>query len=685
MGCPALQRRRQQTSDFFFKNQATLRFAAPSVASLQTTLTTIWRCWARLLVRTGYSHAMSTARPDRCSPNLLAHQLAGLPVGVRRALLQSAVGVRAMMLAVLLLGCVVGAAQVAPSPAASAVSPSAGPAASPVPAPPPPPPPAIMPAAAELPANWSIGVIQNPGDEPPTTSKSAAWTDTGDTPAGARQYFDLAGNVPLWLRLSHAPSLDPNTAYLQVAYPHMATVKLYRQLRDGSWQIDSAGMDTPLTEWPVVASMPTFKLSSAADTPVVYWLRVMHSHEARTQVLVRDDEDALATERTRLMRVGLLYGMFTLGLLYNLLQAVLHRTPLFGAVAAYTALAGVAAAAVDAYAPIFFWPNSVFLAQTMRYVLPLWMLGAFALLAYWSSHVARSDPWTRVLLPSVGVLCVAAGVLCFFLAPPMPRGAHQLLCIVSMFLILGCCLRLLRRHNQWAGALALSLVPSAVVTVIYFAATRNVGDMDTVSRLQALPWAMLAHVIILSMALSLRMRRDWSVQARADTAGDVDLLTGLTLPDIALQRRWPAQLKRAQYSNTQCAALMVHWTNRAAVLEQAGHAGADRMATAWAARLVRLRRDIDLVCRIDDANFVVLLDAPTHRDEVTQMSIKIITEGLRVRNPAWLNLSMDAAVISVISGREPCTGEQLITQLRSGMAQMLARAGNRRTQTIDLP
>jgi len=108
-----------------------------------------------------------------------------------------------------------------------------------------------------------------------------------------------------------------------------------------------------------------------------------------------------------------------------------------------------------------------------------------------------------------------------------------------------------------------------------------------------------------------------------------DVLTGL--PNRrAFQERLDHTLVRAQRSGERFALLFIDVDNFKSINDRWGHEGGDAVLKIVALRLSAATRKADAVARMGGDEFVVLLENPTHRDDIIVIAEKLLES---VRSP----------------------------------------------------
>lgn len=108
-----------------------------------------------------------------------------------------------------------------------------------------------------------------------------------------------------------------------------------------------------------------------------------------------------------------------------------------------------------------------------------------------------------------------------------------------------------------------------------------------------------------------------------------DVLTGLS-NRRAFQERLELMLVRAQRSGERFALLFIDVDQFKGINDRWGHAGGDATLKIVALRLCAATRKADVVARVGGDEFVVLLDNPTHREDIVAIAEKLLDS---VRSP----------------------------------------------------
>jgi len=192
--------------------------------------------------------------------------------------------------------------------------------------------------------------------------------------------------------------------------------------------------------------------------------------------------------------------------------------------------------------------------------------------------------------------------------------------------------------------LGLCLIGILIATVVARAVTRPINAMSVavqnfaLDHQQAAIPALKRHDEIGVLAHSFKQMQDsihQQLEALQENREELahmarhDVLTGL--PNRrAFQERLEQALSRAQRSGEHFALFFIDVDNFKSINDRFGHPGGDAVLKIVALRLVATTRKVDAIARLGGDEFVVLLDNPTHREDVVHIAEKLLES---VRSP----------------------------------------------------
>jgi two-component system, sensor histidine kinase LadS len=133
---------------------------------------------------------------------------------------------------------------------------------------------------------------------------------------------------------------------------------------------------------------------------------------------------------------------------------------------------------------------------------------------------------------------------------------------------------------------------------------------------------------ILFYALSLRGGRRREARFRAAGLSRHDTLTGLAHTGAFLQRLQGSLDRCADLKHT-CALLGVKIANYEAIIAEHGRETGERVLVVATSLLRNVATDMDVVARVDDHQFALLIEGPATPQEATSRAQQLVASGLR--------------------------------------------------------
>jgi diguanylate cyclase (GGDEF)-like protein len=186
--------------------------------------------------------------------------------------------------------------------------------------------------------------------------------------------------------------------------------------------------------------------------------------------------------------------------------------------------------------------------------------------------------------------------------------------------------------------IAYGFLPLVVLSLFPLARAFNLIPVSVMTR-YAVFFGTALQMPILYYALQRRSARRRESQLRAAALSHTDALTGLPHRGTFLERLEPA-LVRAR-SNRQPLALMgVRIANLAAIGEEYGRDAVEKALVVAASQLRRCITDIEMVARVGENEFALLMEGPLDAAAVTSRAQQVVASGLRQTEalPAALTL-----------------------------------------------
>lgn len=446
------------------------------------------------------------------------------------------------------------------------------------------------------------------------------------TPMGRHRSFTL-GPGALWLRFDLPASVPDGPHFLLLdgsAFTDHAS--LYQPGPDDGWQAQHAGDHVPVAQWTLPDRSPVFALDPA-NAPRSVWLR-LDNHPAPLSArayLVTADELQHSRSWTFLL-VGGYLGFGLLVLFLGWVHARLYRDRAFVAYMVYVACMLGFQAAFTGIGGLFFWPQWAGWNSAAPAVFMLWLTGS----GIWFVREVCAIPrhhrgLDRFVLgwSAFGLLYPAAYLA---LQNAAAFAVLNLYGLLSVLLSIGLCLWAWRKGERYAGWMALGFLP---VHLGYpFPALRAAGVLpDSWAAQYAVLIGSAIEIPLLLYILHQRAKHFSENRARLRAMDGTDPLTGLTVTTV-LNLRLRDAIRRARRYHHHCALLLVELSNHADLRLRLGRETADRALVVAAARLSRVVRDVDTVCRVTDTRFAVLIEGPCRPEQLRLLAQHIVAKGL---------------------------------------------------------
>lgn len=492
----------------------------------------------------------------------------------------------------------------------------------------------------------------------------------------------------VWLRLVLPATPQPQTWILRIPRMTLDKATLYTAkpaqsatpLAPSAWQQQSAGMSLPRSAWPMRGRDPSFELTTQVNQTQLFFIRLEHRQSVTENImLIYNSEFADGANYVGTL-YGLIFGIFGILTLGSLISAWIHRSSHFAWLALFCWTVMLAQLTVSGYMHVRIWPESIYLANTMGWVMPLFSLAALA-------RLVISVSYAKQLSKSIyyGLWALIATCLLFIgvvLNIPLDASRNFLnpLFAIGMLIALGSMSWIAWRSQHWLWMVVISIAP--VVLSVLARLAYNLGWVAHVEL------ALLAGVITAGLGLLmtfailyLHQRERISAQQRQLALENTDASTGLFNERIALAR-FPQMLVRSKRFERSCGAILVRWLDFDRVMTLSTSTERGRIFSHLGNRLSRLARDIDTAARIGDDLFLYLVEAPVTREDINALASRILTTCLRPSAVMPQTQGFDLHLAVWLSNEVQADADQALELLKTRIEQM--RTGTqRRVQFVD--
>ena len=471
--------------------------------------------------------------------------------------------------------------------------------------------------------------------------------------------YPLDGQV-LWFRLRAHQQSAPQRWFIELMDSGIDRAVLYQRSGDGAWHRQEAGDAVPVPHWPVPGRLPTFSLTTKTEAPVDYWLRVEHARVAYSAPIRLISGTPLAVSRDQeQFLLGGYFGLLAMVLMMALALSIAWRDRLMIGYAAYVASVGITQLAQLGTGAQYVWPYwdgwnrlSTFVAPSLSAVVGLLFIRML-------TEPARSSVWL-----DRAVLAVAALTTTLVLVDiAVPLGAtYRLIGDVLLLLLalVAVCMALAWRRSpdRHLRLAILGFMPMLLLALFPLARTLGLIATSGLTRYGlAIGAALEMPILLYAIATGVASRREARVRAAASAT--TDALTGLANLRV-LTPRLDGALARADKQGSSFAVLVVHVANWKDIAAAHGLQAAERALVLTASRLRRIAGEVDLAARVSEADFAVLLEAPTTRHDAIARALRIVDEGARDSALLAKGDALDLRVSVAMLPRKPLNGAAVL-------------------------
>jgi two-component system, sensor histidine kinase LadS len=444
-------------------------------------------------------------------------------------------------------------------------------------------------------------------------------------PSKATDAHKIDGKV-LWLRFD-LKSLDAHSRWvLELGSPMLDDVRLYWRDRGGQWLSLRAGDVVPRKQWPMPTRLHSFMLQGDTSDATQYYLRIENARlPVSLQMYLHRDTAYLKTTQTESMLLGALTGLIVLVFLATVCIAFARREQAFAAYAVYILSLGLFNLTSTGLTSQYLWNESTFLADRMNYVLA----GLTAALGPWLVRLIV-QPTVRIRTMNVLIAahaitilaCTAAELWFPSIASYQLLNIGTLLSVALVYLLVYTTWQRGEAITRWVALCFAPVALSALPLIL-----RNLGAIPNSWLTQyCVPIATAIELPLLLYALLTRSNMRREGLARAVGLPSQDALTGLPNMRHFLQQLHGSMTRADRFGHAY-GLLIVELTNHAWFVKEHGREMADRALILTSTRLQQQVRDVDSVCRLDESNFVILVEGACNPRQLTKLAARVSASG----------------------------------------------------------
>jgi diguanylate cyclase (GGDEF)-like protein len=517
-------------------------------------------------------------------------------------------------------------------------------------------------ALAWLALLFAAGLAHAAPPEGDVTLQGQYWIDTTglqgiDAVAGGaarlraldrRQSFSI-GNGALWMRYDFT-GLDGQRRWrlLLTGAALLNRASLFVRGPDGRWEEQVAGDHTPVAQWHRPHFTPLFTLP---QQPGEVWLRLENRPAPVSPFvqLLRAESVERNANWTYLL-VGGYVGFCLLVFVVGLMHARLYGDIAFDAYCLYVACMLLFQLSFTGLGGLFLWPGSALFNDWAPSIFMFFMVAA----GIWFIREATALKRHSRIVDRAAVGFSLFGALFAFVYAfdpnPTAFAILNVYALASVLLSISLCLWTWRKGEAYSWWLFLGFLP---VHIAYpFPALRVAGVLpDSWATQYAVLIGTVIEIPLLLYILHRRAKDFNENRARLRVLDSTDPLTGLVITPV-LRLRLRDALRRGRRAGSRCAVLLVELANHAEIASRMGREAGDRALVVAASRLSSVVREVDTVCRIENARFAVLLEGPQPDEARRKLAQHVVARGLEPVMQLAPDLTLRFRVVSAWAPEE---------------------------------
>ena len=523
-------------------------------------------------------------------------------------------------------------------------------------------------------------------DDSPVRAQ-AAWVEAGQQatieqastrfagqfkPAPAHTVFPLASGKTLWirLRLQAEPGAPPDWG-LDLPVPLLDFATLYQPGPDGKWLAQRAGDTLAVASWSRPGRYASFDLNLPPGAPRDVYLQVRHRDPIGFELRIAPASALEQVRKVEYLPLGMILGTLLLLTAWCLIQAAIHRDPVYAWYSLYAAGMTLTMASITGVAGQLLWNHSPFWGDRAQGALPITLAGINILFL---RHLCRVD----ARYPKVDWVALATGVLVVVMAFVYPWTDGGLSnALVAFSLLAGMVLTFVlaglawRRGDPVGGWVLLAYAPLALTILVavvrlygWIAATWLTFDASALASAMAVP--------LLLGALNARSRDRHGVQTRVNKLTEQDALTGL-LSSAMFERQLKNAVSGAIMRREAAAVVVLEVINLQRIRQSYGDAMAEQCLLRAVIKLHRVVRDSDPAGRIGTGRFGLILEGVASREDLQERMVRLVSAGLTPSRGAKLDIPLQFHVACVLLSERVMTPALILRDLERLLAGMSPR------------
>ncbi len=433
----------------------------------------------------------------------------------------------------------------------------------------------------------------------------------------------LVAGQAAWVKISLLNTSQSDRWYLQAQHPAYERITLYAQDVNGQWQSRAAGIAIPRTDWPMATRLPAFEIKPPIDRSLThYWLKLTHTGTPYYTTLIAAQEQVLMSQQQRdTLWFGLGFGIILASLVLSLTQARMLKDAAYYLHAIYAGVYMLFAAFHLGIVQRYFLPDLTASAYALSRALPT----ASMAVALWFAFEVLGTKANRFMFQTSRVLIFV--LVIFSLSELFSLGFFKLSDSYLLVLFSALCglvmiVTAILRGRKSIRIFGWGFVPMLVCILPPIVHHLGWADIADIAQ-YPLILGPVFEIPLLHYALMIRSNQRREGFARASALSNKDALTGLMHISA-----WLDNLKgciaRAERFHHSYGLMCVDIINHEWFRKEFGSETADRVMLLVASQLQRHFSEVDCICRVSGAKFVVAIEGATNMRELSKSCTHIL-------------------------------------------------------------
>jgi GGDEF domain-containing protein len=488
------------------------------------------------------------------------------------------------------------------------------------------------------------------------------------TPTQLGTIYPLAAGQALWVRFTVPPAPDAERWYLEIPYSSLDKATLYSLDSVGQWIPQSAGDTIAVASWPVPHRHPLLPVQVSAEIPRKYLLRIENPHSFSAPLAFVSESYLGAHEQRTSLILGICFGLAGLAVVLATLSAVSLRDTAYGFYALSVALMALSQAAMTGIGGLHLWPHLARWNDLSSMVLPVLTVGS--LCWFFSAVAAMPERWKFMhrALVTLGLLSVVTALGIGMVDPSTRYKLMVPYILVATTIGLGAIAWAGMRGDRHAVWLLLGAAPVAFGAAFPLARLSGLIPVSfwTTYAMQA---GIAVELPIVLLILMMRSQHRREHNRRVQGFDKMDPATGLLNAQMfeASLARMVARSRRLRYDS---AVLVIDIVNSEQIRRTYGARSAEELPLLVAGRLLSAARDIDVVARLSELRFGMLVEGPLSTADVTAEGPRIVARCLMPFKNKPMEWVAQVRVVQTVVPMAGADARQVIARLEGLLASV---------------